>query len=292
MKECILCDLSRLFGKTFVLLATLVLLVLSAGAQAATTRHLRWGYTVTSRNPNLIPQAELLVRIPLALTPWQRCTNVTATCSFETLQEQDGGQVLRFTFTNLPPFAARTVWVDVDVALSDTPDAPASAAGTWLGSDGIFDYQDPALGREVDRLRAGVSNELVRTFTLAVADSVQQIAYGGDNRGALYALREGRGDCSEQMALFVAYCRRAGIPARGVGGVVTLRDLVVHGSDYHNWAVFYAEGKWGVADPFARFCGPAGSDYVAFEWVDGQTVPESYVRRYRLVGEGLTATME
>jgi hypothetical protein len=269
-----------------------VLLTLPIGAFADTVRHLRWGYTVTSRNAGLIPHAELLVRIPLAVTPWQRCTNFTATCPFETVREQDGGQVLRFAFTNLPPYAVRTLWIDLDVSLSDKTDALAPAAGAWLGPDGIFDYQDQAMGREVDRLRPGASDGVTRRFTLAVADHVQKIAYSGENRGALYAFREKRGDCSEQMALFVAYCRRAGIPARGVGGVATSRDRVVRGSDYHNWAVFFAEGKWGVADPSARFCSPNGVDYVAYEWIDGPPAQEGYVRRYRLVGEGVTVTME
>ena len=36
----------------------------------------------------------------------------------------------------------RTLGIDVDVTLSDKPDAPPPAAGAWLGPEGLFDYQD------------------------------------------------------------------------------------------------------------------------------------------------------
>jgi transglutaminase-like putative cysteine protease len=51
------------------------------------------------------------------------------------------------------------------------------------------------------------------------------------------------------MALFVALCRAAGIPARGIGGYVVKQDKIVKPEDYHNWAEFYHDGTWQLADP-------------------------------------------
>ena len=44
---------------------------------------------------------------------------------------------------------------------------------------------------------------------------------------ARHALETHAGDCTEYMALFVALCRRSGIPARGLGGYVCEKDKVL-----------------------------------------------------------------
>jgi hypothetical protein len=51
------------------------------------------------------------------------------------------------------------------------------------------------------------------------------------------------------MHLFVALCRAANIPARCIGGYICKGNRQVHPSNYHNWAEFYADGLWHIADP-------------------------------------------
>lgn len=59
-------------------------------------------------------------------------------------------------------------------------------------------------------------------------------------RGALWALKNGMGDCSEYSYLFVALCRAAGIPARAqVGFAFHYADAVIE--DGHMWAEYYLE---------------------------------------------------
>ena len=57
-------------------------------------------------------------------------------------------------------------------------------------------------------------------------------------RGALYALQEKKGDCTEYSDLFVALCRARGIPARSIHGLI------------HDWAEIYIpEVGWIPVDP-------------------------------------------
>ncbi len=70
-----------------------------------------------------------------------------------------------------------------------------------------------------------------------------------DERGALWALVNGTGDCSEYSYLFVALCRAVGIPARvNVGfGFQGSQSSVVDG---HMWAEYYLQGYgWVPVDP-------------------------------------------
>lgn len=68
-------------------------------------------------------------------------------------------------------------------------------------------------------------------------------------RGALWALTNGTGDCSEYSYLFVALCRAAGIPARlnvGFG----FRPSEENTTDGHMWTEYYLQNYgWVPVDP-------------------------------------------
>jgi len=61
-----------------------------------------------------------------------------------------------------------------------------------------------------------------------------------EERGALWALENGAGDCSEYSYLFVALCRAAGIPARIQAGFAFHRPSETL-EDGHMWAEYYLQ---------------------------------------------------
>lgn len=61
-----------------------------------------------------------------------------------------------------------------------------------------------------------------------------------EERGALWALENGAGDCSEYSYLFVALCRAAGIPAKIQAGFAFHRPSETL-EDGHMWAEYYLE---------------------------------------------------
>ncbi|MEM3055485.1 MAG: transglutaminase-like domain-containing protein [Candidatus Bathyarchaeia archaeon] len=84
-----------------------------------------------------------------------------------------------------------------------------------------------------------------------------------EEHGALWALKNGVGDCSEYSCLFVALCRAAGIPARIQAGFA-FNKVDETMKDGHMWAEFYLENYgWIPVDPtwgqfqtrdFMHFC--------------------------------------
>lgn len=68
-------------------------------------------------------------------------------------------------------------------------------------------------------------------------------------QGALWALENGTGDCSEYSYLFVALCRAAGIPARIKTGF-GFRSSHEKTNDGHMWAEYYLDNYgWVPVDP-------------------------------------------
>src|SRR5512143_2902328 len=82
-----------------------------------------------------------------------------------------------------------------------------------------------------------------------VAENLHYAGCLPKNRGALYALKNRQGDCSEFAYLFAACCRANGIPARALGGYVCTEDRILNPADYHNRAEFHVNGVWQIADP-------------------------------------------
>jgi hypothetical protein len=91
-----------------------------------------------------------------------------------------------------------------------------------------------------------------------------------EERGALWALENGTGDCSEYSYLFVALCRAAGIPARIQAGFAFHRPSETL-EDGHMWAEYYLENYGWI---------PADVTWRLFDMIDDrhfssiQSVPE------------------
>jgi hypothetical protein len=95
-------------------------------------------------------------------------------------------------------------------------------------------------------------------------------AYQEEERGALWALEKGAGDCSEYSYLFVALCRAAGIPARIQAGFAFYRVNEAL-EDGHMWAEYYLENYgWIPVDATWRMFDTM--DYRHFSSI--QTTPE------------------
>lgn len=124
-------------------------------------------------------------------------------------------------------------------------------------------------------------------------------------RGALWALQNGRGDCTEYGTLFVALMRAVGIPARTVtghvssrlseGGIVNATRLWVDSP--HLWSEFYVGGygwvpvdpTFGEGDPWDHF-GIVWSQYLPF--LKGPTMNEPYRSLFTLKPSSINYTTQ
>jgi transglutaminase-like putative cysteine protease len=284
--------LNLIQGSRRCILGSLCVLLLAIPASAGpVTRRLQWSITVRNTTGQVVSTVELVARVPLAETPWQRTLKVDAGRPYERVSEPDGGQLVRVVFTNLPPYALRDVRLTASVELNAAGNAQAPDAA-WLEPAGAFDFRDAAFARELELARRQEGDVLPVRIGRQVKARICDYVFSGQGRSAIDALQSGQGDCSEQMNLSVAMLRKSGIHARGMGGVVASSDRMLAPQDYHNWAVYHDEHGWGIVDANRGRWGTNAMDYVAFEWVDGTRADDvRCVRRYRVTGPGVTARM-
>jgi len=258
---------------------------------APCTRRVRYSLTLKNTTGKLLDDAALFVAAPLEATSFQQRIKLNASHAYRLLSDADGNQVLHFRFRELPPYAVKQVTVESELQVRDRARAVAVETNTLMGAGWLVEIDDPAFSELAPRFEQAQAMEKARAIFDWTRKYVRDVGYYRRDRGALYALRKKQGDCTELMALFVALCRLNGIPARCLGGYVCTHDCVLHSQDYHNWAEFYTDGTWHVADPQRGRFAVNGGQYLATRVYGGTTGPLGRFGRFRYEGEGLSVTM-
>jgi len=270
------------------------LTVMGAGAgepPAPVERYIRYGLTVQNTTDQVVPVAELWVCAPLQSTFHQYLRSLNVSHPHDVQIDALGNHLLKFVFSNIPPYAVRLVMLDATLSLGAAADRQTPDPADWLAPGPLLEFDDEAF----DRLAPPVENEdperAARQLFDWVREHIQPSAYDAADRGALYALLHQKGDCTEYTALFVALCRRAGIPARAMGGYVVSRNTVLHPGAYHNWAEFFANDGWHLADPLSGVWMDHGDSYVATRVVGTSDTPLGDFPRFRYLGDGIKVVM-
>jgi transglutaminase-like putative cysteine protease len=260
-------------------------------------RHITYSFTLHNTTNRVIDQAELWTYAPVRQTATQQLVKLDASNPFEELSDEAGNTMLHFTFQNLPPYATKIVTINADLLLSEVPlptDVPhTSHLRTYLRPEPYCESDDPGIIRLATRLTGVDPLSTANNIFQWVAENIEYTGYLKHPRGARYALQYKKGDCTEFMYLFMALCRAAGIPARGLGGYVYAQNAILKPGDYHNWAEFSVDGVWHLADPQRSVLKKNQSHYLVMRVIGLTSTehPMQHYRRFRYVGEGLKVSM-
>jgi transglutaminase-like putative cysteine protease len=259
----------------------------------------RFAYQLSVRNTRarVLEGGVVEAFAPLAQAAGQRILALSASRPYTLVEHDHGNRSLRFELAPLPPYAARTIRIEAEMAMP----AEVAGPGTSEAPDDLSVYLAPAPRVESDdprirdlagRLRAPEPLQTARNIFQWAADHVAAHAYLREDRGALYALEHGRGDCSEQAYLSVALARAVGLPARVMGGYADVGAPTLEADDYHNWAEVWVDGRWVLADPNRRRFDPPGGTYLAMRVLG--TAPSAgagFAQRFAAHGDGLAVAM-
>jgi hypothetical protein len=137
--------------------------------------------------------------------------------------------------------ATSTVLAPSETSSLSAPKKPNAALRRYLKPSPLIDVGKPAIRAAVDSALKGVASgdgddASAWDRVAALYDFAQgNVAYElGDDKSAVQALADGRGDCQAIAATFVAMCRTYGVPARMVW------------VDGHQYAEFYLESAPGM----------------------------------------------
>lgn len=255
-------------------------------------RQIQYGYTLKNTTNHLIPKAELWAYGPVFQTATQKSISLTTSQPHEVIQDVLGNQVLHFVFDNFPPYGTKIVTIQADLLLSKTPNVlPLQDLNAYLAAEKYVEADDPLIVSKADELKAENIPGTITSIFDWVAGHVRYAGYLSRDRGALYALRNRKGDCTEYAYLFAALGRAQKIPVRTLGGYICKGNTVLSAQGYHNWAEFMEDGIWKLADPQNKVLRDKQSDYIAMRVLGPAEGPMGKHHRFRSKGEGLRVRM-
>jgi hypothetical protein len=253
-------------------------------------RYVRCNFQVKNTTDRVVPIAELWVAGPLEESAGQKLLRVDTSHPCEVQRDRLGNRLLRFVFTNMPPFGVKIV--NLDCHLLSGPTKPSSSpAALFSEPEPLQPFKDIEFQARMPSFPPLKGKELARAIFTWVQGYLTAQPYDPNDRGALYALLSGKGDCTEFATLFAALCRAHGIPARVMGGYRVATNAVLDPRLYHNWAEFWADDHWVVADPMTGVFDSQVDQYLSFRVLGESDTPLGTYPRFRVVGDGVKAEM-
>ncbi len=232
------------------------------------TLTIKYDFTISNTTSRAIKGVELLAGTPLPKTATQHCRKNSIDQPSEEIRDGAGNTHFKLHWDLMPPYTTKVVSVASQVEIWEQPRRSASSPFPVDLASEPFIEADHALIKEMaGGLKAKSNRETAQRIYDWVVENIHYAGYVKNNRGALYALKHRNGDCTEFATLFVALCRANGVPARYLGGFVSPKSGVLALGDYHNWAQFYSDGRWHLADPQRKIFmdDKATSTYIAYK---------------------------
>ncbi len=234
----------------------------------------RYVLTIKNKGNALIENSELLAFSPLAETSHQRLVSLSTSEPYVERTDNYGNRILAFRIT-LAPYATKEISIQANLEVTDgSHQVSLRDKERYLIAEKYVERDAPeieAILRQIDPNTPVITPKQIYSW---LKDSVKDIGYIREDRGALHAAKSKEGDCTEFGYLFVALARRVGIPARLVGGFVLPTSGGIAANSYHNWAEFFEEGSWHIADPQKGNFKTSQSEYIAFRIIgQDETTP-------------------
>ena len=264
-----------------------------ADQDSPVNRNIQYSFTVQNKTNKLIKSADFWTYAPVKETCHQTCLNIKTSSPCQIIADDFGNQILHFVLKDIAPYDSLIISIEAQILLSNEHKSNfENKLDSFLKSEKYIESENIEMVELAKKLQA--TNKLM-TATKAfnwIANNIQNAGYTKNPRGANYTLKNMKGDCTEQMYLFIALCRANNIPARGVGGYICYEDKLITPYEYHNWAEFYCDGKWEIADPFEKCLMPDKSNYIAMKILGKSTNSfEKDFNKFSYTGEGIIVKM-
>jgi transglutaminase-like putative cysteine protease len=268
-------------------------LAITSDSRYPVLRHIRYGFTLRNTSADLLSKADFWAYAPVSQTSSQRILRLTASYPYRLIEDDLGNQILHFEFKDFPPYGSKVVTIQAELGMSDKANPlRLKKADRFLAPQPYIESAAEQVVALAQSLRKDSDLETAKNAYDWLVGNVTSEFYIPDDRGALYALENKTGDCTEFAYLFAALGRANKIPTRAVGGYVVNENAILKAVDYHNWAEFHQGGAWHVADAQKRAYMQNQGAYVAMRIIGPEKEnPLGNSHRFHYSGAGLAVTM-
>ena len=213
-------------------------------------RTLRYSFTLQNKTNKVLHNVDFWVYAPVKETSNQKVESITASHSYELSKVELGNQVLHFQIAQFSPYASKIIKLESTLLLSNKPVSKKILhKDIYLQAEKYVEVENPQIKTIANQFKSTDKLKNAKNTMNWVYQNIKYAGYIEDDRGALYALKARKGDCTEFMYLYTALMRNQGIPVRNIGGYVYSENKVLKAEDFHNWSEIYLNGKWQVVDP-------------------------------------------
>lgn len=241
----------------------------SGHMEDAVQRQIKYGFSVSNPTNRVVKDIRVRVYAPISEPGVQEVADIKATMPFAAYSGKGNTNELEFGFAELQPYGVKDVWITVTINLHPQRTAGEDAEiKSYLSASQFVEVDDARIASQLTELRAQNELDSLRNVHSWMVENIKDEGYVREDKGAVYALSQRKGDCTEQAYLFMALSRALGVPARGVAGFVQPNDGVVRSRDYHNWAEVLVDGAWRVADPLRDKFLTEEIDYIAMAYLE------------------------
>lgn len=259
-----------------------------------TARQVRYGFSIQNKKGSACESADLWVYAPVKQTSTQWCRSIETSHPAELIVDELGNQILHFKFEDLAPYSIKLVRIKANLQLANKPQpVPVGAHEPFIQSSPKIESSHPDMVKAARRFRGKTVRKKAKMIHGWTIGHITDAGYVRDNRGALFALQQKKGDCTESAQLFAALARASGISARVCGGYVCTANTKLYPQAYHNWSEFLDGSTWLLSDPNQQRFDKEPMNYIAmhiFNESRNQN-PMGRFSRFRIKGEGLKAGM-
>lgn len=234
-------------------------------------KQVKYSYTLQNTSNKSLKDIRFWVYGPVGQTAWQLSREILPSFPCKITEDPLGNQLLEFTFEQFPPFGTKIISITANLLMSETPcPVPANGVSGFLAPEKNIESDHPEIMKQAALLKGETVLKTSENIFFWVSRHISYEGYVNQDRGALYAFTNKKGDCTEYMALFVALCRANGIPARGIAGYICPESCRLKKSGLHNWAEFYDGKYWRTVDPQNTIFDKNSNNYIAIRIIGGQ----------------------
>ena len=227
-------------------------------------RTLKYSFTVTNPTNKFVKESSMWVYVPVKQTSTQKFISVQASHDYQLVEDDLGNQKLNFDLRGIAPYGSKIISIKVRVDMSEQPNnTNVNDLALYLGKEKYIESDDETI--------VGLASELQRNDEIATTEAIyswvlENMEYKGfvsEDRGALFAVEHGEGDCTEYAYLVTALARAIDLPSRTIAGFVYSKNARVAAKDYHNWSEVMFDKKWWLVDAQKEVFMEKFADYIA-----------------------------
>lgn len=234
-------------------------------------RTFRYSFTLQNKTNEILKNVDFWVYAPVKETSIQKTDTITSSHPYELLQDELGNQVLHFKVKQFAPYASKIIKLETKLHLSTKPiRQKVKNKDIFLQAEKYVEVENPQIKIVANQFQSSDKLTNARSTMKWVHQNIKYAGYIEDDRGALYALKARKGDCTEYMYLYTALMRNQGIPVRNMGGYIYSENRVLKAADFHNWSEIYLNGKWQVVDPQNGKFLEKQNNYIAFRVISNK----------------------